>query len=107
MKRLLVLLLITSVLMGCDKDLTDPNAQNGPCPTGEVQFINGSDDTYDIIINGNVVDQQAGNTSGSRTLDKGSYNIQVKQVSGYRFSPIVKEYSINIVGCDTHVLSYP
>lgn len=110
MQKLLLLLSATILFTACitvDQPEPDPAPAADPCPTGTIQFINNSDNPYYLYIDGSQIKQQPGKTTYDHTIAKGTYQIKVKQVSGYLFSPTEQDFNVTVKGCDKKNIAFP
>lgn len=108
MKKYLLLAASVMVFTACQKETPQPTTPApDPCPTGTIQFINNSNNPYDVYLNNTFQFTQNGRTSRDWTVDKGFYKATVKQKSGYLISPTIQDYEGTIDGCDKNIVSYP
>lgn len=106
MKLKILAFLFSLVLISCSKDDDDGGGGN-PCTTADVRIVNNSSNPYYLYVNGSYNSSMQGNTFTDLTLNEGSYNFKVEQISGFLFYPTIKEWSINLVGCQDRTLTFP
>jgi len=108
MKLKILAFLFSLVLFSCSKDDDDGGGGGGnPCTTADVRIVNNSSNPYYLYVNGSYNSSLQGNTFTDLTLNEGGYNFKVEQISGFLFYPTIKEWSINLVGCQDRTLTFP
>ncbi len=104
MKRVLNLGLFSVLLIaGCTKTET----KTDPCAKGTIKFINNSVYTYSLYLNDELVKSQDRQSTYDHEAFTGHYSIKIEQDTGYVATPYVKEYSINLDGCETETIVIP
>ncbi|HEY9178062.1 MAG TPA: hypothetical protein VIN07_10240 [Flavipsychrobacter sp.] len=103
MKKALNLVLL-SVLLGtsCTKE-TEPD----PCAMGTIKFDSYSIHSYSLYVNDRLVKNHAGRSAYDHSAFTGQYTVKVVQDSGYIATPYVKEYSLDLQGCETETIVIP
>ena len=108
MKLKILAFIFSLVLFSCSKDDDGGGGGGGnPCTTAVVRMVNNSSNPYYLYVNGSYYGSLQGSTFDDYTLTEGYYNIKVEQISGYLFYPTIKEWSINLVGCQDRTLTFP
>lgn len=108
MKKLLLIVAAVIAISGCiDKEDTNVTPVQSQPTTGTIQFINNSQNPYDVFVDGTHVFQQSGKTTRDHSVSAGSHKVKVQQVSGYVLYPTVKEYEPNVTASENIVVSYP
>lgn len=104
MKRALNLGLLSVLLvMGCTKTET----KTDPCAKGTIKFINNSVHTYSLYLNDRLVKSQEKLSTYDHEAFTGHYYVRIEQDSGYVATPYMKEYSIDLDGCETETFVIP
>jgi len=109
MKKISILFFVSMMLIACasnEPELTECQKEN----VGYLKFNNTSSNAYDIFIDGTHYKQQPGNSISSSWVKfkaGKAYVIKVQQVSGYIFSPTVKNFNVTINQCDEKTITFP
>lgn len=109
MKKMILFLLVGFFFYGCEP-VEDNRTACQKENVGYFAFQNTSANAYDVFINGTYYKQQPGNSYSSQWVAYPAgkaYTIKVQQVSGYVFSPTVKNYNVTLNQCDEKVISFP
>lgn len=103
MKKALNLVLLSVLLLaGCTKE-----TKTDPCAMGTIKFDSQSIHSYSLYLNDRLVKNHAGRSTYDHSAFTGHYTIKVEQDSGYVATPYVKEYSIDLAGCETETIVIP
>ena len=104
MKKTLSFVLFSVILFtACTKTETEPD----PCAKGTIKFINQSVYPYSLYLNGKLVKSQEKVSTYEHEAFTGHYIIKIEQDTGYIATPYMKEYSLNLDGCETETIIIP
>jgi hypothetical protein len=101
MKKVLLIAVLITSLLSCSKEKENP-------PTGQLTFINNSNNPYKVFVNDQVViSMQPGKTTQSVYYKAGEVNIKVLQLEGYVLYPTEKTFKGKLVANTTMKTTYP
>lgn len=104
MKRVLNFgILSVLLMMGCTKSET----KTDPCAKGLIKFVSYSKYPYSLYLNDRLVKTLDQKNTYDHDAFAGHYNIKIEQDSGYVATPYIKEYSIDLEGCETETFVIP
>ena len=110
MRKILFFVAIALIAISCEETVEDNRTECQKENIGYIKFSNTSSDAYDVFVNNVHYKQQPGNTVSGSWLKYAAgkqYNIKVQQVSGYIFTPTVRNYTVTLNQCDEKTVTFP
>lgn len=74
---------------------------------GTIRIVNNSSNPYRVDINGNFFVNLQGGTSINAIVGVGAQTIKATQLSGYVFTPTVRETTQNVARCANNIFQFP
>jgi hypothetical protein len=75
--------------------------------TFQLEFTNGSSDTYELYINDEYQQDVEGKKKVTYTIPEGYWSAKVVQKTGYIFYPTIKEYSGTCDAGESYYIVFP
>jgi hypothetical protein len=109
MRYILLFLIISNTLLGCDI-ISNAATPQTKTLTGSILFQNQSSNPYYVILDGNSIfsNGMAGKTQFTKfNIPIGDHIIKVLQISGYLFNPTEKTYIVKVFQGQTVSITFP
>jgi len=103
MKKLIICLFTVLFAVGCTTTSAPVCEQDH---TFSMEFTNGSNDPYDLYINGNFEQIMEAKTKVTYDIPAGYWDAEVVQRSGYNTDQIVRDYSNTYESCTDYYIVF-